>query len=93
MKKLKTGLSVLLFLMVLAYALTFSVHNNQLVTLDFLIGNPVAWPLALWIGLAVFAGAVLGLLSGMVLLARQKLQIRRLHKELNDTRQRLNKLA
>lgn len=93
MKKLKTGLSIVIFLLVLAYALAFSAHNSQALALNFLVGLPVSWPAALWLGMALLVGAVLGFISSFTLLARQKLQLRRLNKELNDTKQRLNKLS
>lgn len=92
MRKLKTLLSVLIILVVLAYALAFSSHNSQPIALDFLIGDPVNGPAALWLGLVLMTGALLGFFSGALIQARQKLRIRRLSKELQDTKQRLSKL-
>lgn len=93
MKTAKTILSVVFFLLVLAYALAFAVHNNQSITLDFLIGSPISWPAPLWLGLVLLCGTLLGILSGAFIYTRQKLHIRRLHKELRDTQQRLSKIS
>lgn len=92
MKTLKAGLSVVLFVAVLAYTLAFAAQNNLQLELDFLLGSPVAMPVSLWLGATLFFGALVGLLSGVVINARQKLQLHRLRKELADTKQRLNKL-
>ena len=92
MKTLKVGLSVVLFIAVLAYTLAFAAQNSLLVELNFLIGSPIAMPISLWMGAVLLLGAVAGLLSGIVINARQKLQLRQLRKELTDTKQRLNKL-
>ncbi|UXD87965.1 LapA family protein [Thalassolituus hydrocarboniclasticus] len=92
MKTLKVGLSVVLFVVVLAYALAFAAQNSLLVELNFLFGNPVALPVSLWLGAVLLLGVVAGLISGIMINARQKLQMRQLRKELANTQQRLNKL-
>lgn len=92
MRKLRTLISVVLFLIVLAYALAFSAHNSQPIVLDFMIGTPVSWPASLWLGVVLMTGTVLGLFSSAFIVTRQKLRIRRLSKELQDTKQRLSKL-
>lgn len=92
MRKLKSILSILVLLLVLAYALSFAAHNSQIVTLDFLIGAPVSWPAALWLGVVLMVGTALGLFSGIIVYIRQKLRIRRLSKELQDTQKHPSKL-
>ncbi|MCD8523215.1 MAG: lipopolysaccharide assembly protein LapA domain-containing protein [Saccharospirillaceae bacterium] len=92
MKTLKVGLSVVLFIVVLAYTLAFAAQNSLLVELNFLLGSPVTLPLSLWLGVVLLLGAIVGVFSGVVINARQKLQLRQLRKELADTKQRLNKL-
>jgi|GEM_PF-1334597 len=92
MKKLKVGLSVLLFILVLAYAFSFSAHNSSQIELDFLIGTTLSLPVSIWLGLALIIGAAVGLLSSLLAAARYRLQIRQLRKELAETKQRLNKL-
>lgn len=82
MKKLLTGLSIILFLIILAYVLAFAVHNSDSLALDFLVGQPVEWPIAVWLGVTFFVGALIGLASGLVLRTKQKLHIHRLTKEL-----------
>lgn len=83
MKKLTTGLSVVIFLFVLAYALAFAVNNSAPLALNFLIGEPIEWPAALWLGIALVIGVVVGVASGLLIHTKQKLQIRRLTKELH----------
>lgn len=90
MKKLITILSVIIFIAVLAYALAFAVNNNQVLALDFLIGQPVSWPASLWLGVALFVGVVVGWASSMVIQTKQKLRIRALTKQLHKATTRVN---
>ncbi|MDK2776138.1 MAG: LapA family protein [Pseudomonadota bacterium] len=92
MKKLKAGLSVLLFILVLAYALAFAANNSLPVELDFLIGSPLTLPVSVWLALALFSGVVVGIFSNMAASARHRLALRQLKKELSETKQRLSKL-
>ena len=92
MKKLKLIVSLLFFVAVLGYALAFAASNGAPLALDFLIGAPVSLPVALWLGLLLLAGTVLGLLAGVVSSARHKLRIRHLNKEIADLKTRLNKI-
>ena len=92
MKKITTGLSILFFLFILAYVLAFAVNNSQPLALDFLVGVPVTLPVALWLGAALLAGASVGLGAGIVVQTKQKLRIRRLQKELQNSA-RVNKLS
>ncbi|MFY9180230.1 MAG: lipopolysaccharide assembly protein LapA domain-containing protein [Venatoribacter sp.] len=86
MKKFKTLLSLVVFIAVLAYALAFAARNSQTLSLDFIVGESVAWPTSLWLGGALLVGALLGFFSGMFIYTKQKLEIRRLRKELNNAR-------
>ena len=92
MKKIRLLLIVILFILVLGYALVFASANSQAVALDFIIGSSVSLPVALWLGLALMVGVVAGMLTGMLSSARHRVSLRLLRKELGDTRQRLNKL-
>lgn len=86
MKKLITLISVVIFIIVLAYVLAFAVNNNQALALDFLFGQPVSLPSSVWLGLTLLVGVLVGLGSGLVIQAKQKLRIRTLTKQLHKQR-------
>ena len=93
MKQFKLMLSVAVFLLILAYTLAFSAHNSGSVGVDFLLGFQVAMPLALWLGLFFTAGALFAwLITGLANTA-QKIKLKKLKKELEDAKRRLDKVS
>ncbi len=84
MKKLKTGLSVIFFIVLIVYTAAFASKNNQPLALELFLFDPVELPVSLWMGAVLVLGAILGFTSNMVLYAKQKLTIRRLKKELSN---------
>lgn len=84
MNKLKTGLSIAFFIILIIYTIAFAAKNNQSLALELFFINTVELPVSLWLGLALIVGVLLGFSSNMVLYAKQKLTIRRLKKELSN---------
>lgn len=84
MKKLKTGLSILFFIILIIYTVAFASKNNQPLALELFFVDPVELPVSLWMGVVLFLGAILGFSSNMIMYAKQKLTIRRLKKELSN---------
>lgn len=82
MKKLRTGLSILFFIVLIVYTMAFAAKNNQPLVLDLLFLDTVELPVSLWVGAILVIGAILGFISNMLLYTKQKLTIRRLRKEL-----------
>lgn len=82
MKKLRTGLSILFFIVLIVYTMAFAAKNNQPLVLDLLFLDTVELPVSLWVGAILVIGAILGFTSNMLLYTKQKLTIRRLRKEL-----------
>lgn len=84
MKKLKTGLSVVFFIILMVYLIAFAAKNNQPLALDLFLFEPVELPVSIWVGGLLVLGAILGFASNMVLYTKQKLTIRRLKKALSN---------
>ena len=84
MKKLKTGLSIIFFFILIIYTIAFAAKNNQPLALELFFIDSVELPVSLWLGVVLVIGAILGFASNMVLYAKQKLTIRRLKKELSN---------
>ncbi len=84
MKKLKTGLSILFFIVLIVYTVAFASKNNQPLALELFFIDPVELPVSLWLGAVLVIGAILGFSSNMIMYAKQKLTIRRLKKELSN---------
>lgn len=92
MKTLKTGVVLAFSLMLMAYTIAFAVRNAHDMSLDFLLGQPVALPTSIWTLLLVLVGVLLGMLLGSVGVMKEKMVSRQLRKELQDVQQRLAKL-
>lgn len=93
MKQIKLILSVVFFVLVLAYTLTFAAHNSDSVSVNFLLGLEVSMPLALWVGIFIAVGALLTwLITGLAHTA-QNIKLKRLQKELEDAKRRLDNVS
>ena len=91
MKQLKVLISLVLFVLVLAYAVAFSANNSALVTVDLLTGTQLQGPLSLWLGAMLFAGGIAGYMLSSLGKARRLLELRRLRRELKLQQERASK--
>ncbi|ASP40386.1 hypothetical protein CHH28_17635 [Bacterioplanes sanyensis] len=91
MKQLKLGISMLLFVLVLVYAIAFSANNSTAVNVDLLTGAVIQGPLSLWLGAMLLLGAVAGYLLSWLSKARQSLELRRLRREVKQLQERASK--
>lgn len=93
MKQIKLILSIAVFLVVLAYTLAFAAHNSGSISINFLAGFGFSMPLALWLGIFFLAGALLTwVLTGFSNTA-QKLKLRKLQKELEEAKRRVDRVS
>lgn len=90
MKKFFAFISILLFAAILAYSLVFAFNNNQPLELNFLIGQPMILPVAVWLGAALLLGVIAGMAAGVVIHTKHKLQIRALTKQLQKQNSRVD---
>ncbi|WP_221801206.1 LapA family protein [Oceanobacter mangrovi] len=91
-KKIRLALSLISFLLIFVYCLAFASRNSADVAVNFLVGEPLVLPLALWFGFILALGCALGILVGAVTILARKRQIRRLEKQLADAQDRLGRL-
>jgi putative membrane protein len=92
MKLLKNFLVLLIVLTVLVYGLLFSLYNEQSISLDFLFLDTLSVPLPLWSGCLIVIGVVLGLLVSSISKFGLGFENKRLQKELNLVKRKLEKL-
>lgn len=92
MKLIKNFLVLLVVLLVLGYGILFSLYNEQGIALDFLFIDLVSVPLSLWSGCLVVVGVLLGLLVSSISKLGLGFENKRLQKELNLTKRKLEKL-
>ena len=83
MKKIKTVLSVVFFVVLIIYTVAFAAKNNQVLALELFFVDPIELPVSIWMGLMLIVGAILGFASNMLLFTKQKMTIRRLKTELS----------
>ncbi|KZZ46641.1 MAG: LapA family protein [Saccharospirillaceae bacterium] len=93
MKQIRLVLSIAVFLAVLAYTLAFAAHNSSMISINFLAGLEVTMPMALWVGLFFSVGALLAWLITGVRDASQKMKLRKLQKELEESKRRLDRVS
>lgn len=93
MKQLKLIFIILICLVLLSYAVAFAAHNKDQVTINFLIGFQVTIPIAVWSGLVFSVGVLSVWLLGGISAAAQKLRLRKLQKELEEVKRRLEKVG
>ena len=92
MKLIKNLLVLLIVLAIFIYGTLFSIYNEQGLDLDFLFLDAISVPLSLWSGCIIILGVVLGLLFasvGKISLYRDN---KRLNKELEQVKKKLEKL-
>lgn len=92
MKLIKNFLVLLLVLAVLCYGVLFSLYNEQGISLDFLFLDALSVPLSLWSGSLVVIGVALGLLVASISKFGLGFENKRLQKELNQAKRKLEKL-
>lgn len=91
MRQLKVGISVVLFVLVLVYAVAFSANNSEAVAVDFLTGAVIEAPLSLWLGTMLLLGAVAGYVLSALGKTRQSFELRRLRREVKQLQERVSK--
>jgi len=75
----------------IALGLSFAMLNSQAVALNFYLGR-TALPLSLWMVVALATGAVLGVLSTFGVIVRQRRELARLRRRVNDAQKELSEL-
>ena len=92
MKLLKNLLVLLIVLTVFIYGALFSIYNEQYLNLDFLFLDSVSIPLSLWSGCVIILGVMMGFLFTSVGKLSLHQHNRRLKKELEQVKKKLEKL-
>ncbi|MCB1689109.1 MAG: LapA family protein [Halioglobus sp.] len=92
MKKLRTLLTVIVVLAMLAVSILFALQNETPVPLDLLIYNFAPQSLALWVLAAFALGGLLGMVVSSVILVRTRASLSSARKQLNRAREDASKL-
>lgn len=92
MALIKRLVLVLLLLIVLIYGMVFSINNASLVQIDFLLNFKAEVPLALWSGVLLLLGVVVGLIFAQLASWPIKRENTRLQKSLAQAKDKLTKL-
>jgi uncharacterized membrane protein YciS (DUF1049 family) len=93
MKHLKLAISLLVFGVVLVYAIAFAAHNSSAVTINFLGGLRASLPLSLWVGVFMAAGALSFWIASGISLTRQRLRLRKLERQLGESKRRVDRVG
>ena len=84
-------LSLIAALLILALGLSFTLLNADPVRVDFYLGE-AKLPLSLWLAITLALGAILGVLSSLGLLWRQRREVRRMRRQAGTARKELTEL-
>lgn len=88
---MKRLLLLILFFILFALGISFAVHNAEPVQLNYYFGATVA-PLSLIVVIALAAGALLGVITSVVLVFGQRRKVARLQRKLAMCEQELRNL-
>lgn len=88
---MKRLLLLILFFVLFALGISFAVHNAEPVQINYYFGSKVA-PLSLVIVIALAAGAVLGVITSVVMVFGQRRKVSRLQRKLSMCEQELRNL-
>jgi putative membrane protein len=92
MKLIQNILVLLIVLVVLGYGILFSLYNEQTVGIDFLFLDTMSVSLSLWSGCFIVIGVTLGLLVASISRLGLGFENKRLQKELDLAKRKLEKL-
>ncbi|MDZ7810054.1 MAG: LapA family protein [Arhodomonas sp.] len=84
-------LFLVLAIAVIALGLSFAILNGDEVAVNYYFGR-ASMPLSLWLAIALLAGAVLGMLSAVTALLRQRRELARLRREARQARTEVDEL-
>ena len=84
-------LGLIAALLILLLGLSFTMLNAEPIQVDFYFGS-AELPLSLCLVITLALGAVLGVLSSLGLLVRQRREVRRLRRQAGNTRKELTEL-
>lgn len=93
MKNIKLIVSVTIFVVLLVYCIAFAAHNSTSINIDFLAGTVISLPLPVWMLIFFCSGMLVSFVLGFYSRSRQRLKLGQLQKQLDDARQRLNKIS
>ncbi|CCK75573.1 MAG: LapA family protein [Oleispira antarctica] len=93
MKLFKNFLILLIVLTVFGYGILFALYNEQNIGLDFLFLETLTVPLSLWSGSLIVLGILMGLLVASISKMLQSIENKRLKKELQQMKVKLEKLS
>tara|TARA_R110002049_G_scaffold141636_8_gene303369 strand:+ start:3477 stop:3785 length:309 start_codon:yes stop_codon:yes gene_type:complete len=92
MKRLRTLLTVIVVLAMLAASVLFALQNETAVPLDLLVYTFAPQSLALWVLVAFALGGVLGMIVSSVILLRTRASLSACKKQLDSAREEASKL-
>ena len=81
MRRLRQGLTLLLAVGAIAAGGLFSLQNTDQISLDLILVQLPAQPVAIWVLAALAAGVFIGLGAGTLLAVRRSATIRRLRRQ------------
>jgi lipopolysaccharide assembly protein A len=92
MKRLRTLITVIVVLAMLAASVLFALQNETAVPLDLLVYTFAPQSLALWVLVAFALGGVLGMIVSSVILLRTRASLSACKKQLDRAREEASKL-
>lgn len=88
---MKRLLLLIVSLLLLAIGVSFAVHNAEPVQLSYYFGT-VSGPISLIVVVALFAGAVLGVVTSLVIVLAQRRKVSQLRRKLEVCEQEIRNL-
>ena len=91
MVKLRRTILTLLVVLLVLFAMLFTLNNQQAVALDFMVIQTPELSVALWLVLALIMGGILGAAAASVSVLRSRMRRKRTEKQLKKSEKSLKK--
>ena len=91
MARVRRFVLTLLVVVLVLFAMLFTLNNQEPVTLDFLFYQTPALSIALWLVLTLILGAILGASAASLTVARSRMARRRTEKQLKRSEKSLKR--
>lgn len=88
---MRRAIGIVIAVLIVVVGLSFAMLNHDDATLNYYLGQ-ATMPLSLWIAVALALGAVLGAISALGVVARQRRELSRLRRRVDETQRELSEL-
>lgn len=88
---MRRAIGIVVAVLIVAIGLSFAMLNHDDATLNYYLGQ-ATMPLSLWMTVALLLGAIFGVISTLGVMARQRRELSRLRRRVDEAQRELSEL-